>query len=96
MIKEINSRFDDYLISSKIRKKLLHQGFELVENDLLEFFLVHIKMSYYWFNKQELLQRAKDRHCNVGGKEKAAERYIVKKRCYEKKERNNYRNFSGK
>ena len=24
MIKEINSRFDDYLISSKIRKKLLH------------------------------------------------------------------------
>ena len=37
-------------------------------------------MSYYWFNKQELLQRAKDWHYNVGGKEKAAERYIVKKK----------------
>ena len=47
MVKEINGRFDDYLISSKIRKNLLHYSFELVENDLLQFFLVHIKMSYY-------------------------------------------------
>ena len=70
MVKEINGRFDDYLISSKIRKNLLHYSFELVENDLLQFFLVHIKMSYYWFNKQELLQRAKDRHYNVEEKKK--------------------------
>ena len=70
MVKEINGRFDDYLISSKIRKNLLHQSFELVENDLLQFFLVHIKMSYYQFNKQELLQRAKDRHYNVEEKKK--------------------------
>ena len=29
---------------------------------------VHIKMSYYWFNRQELLQKAKDKYHNDGGK----------------------------
>ena len=32
-------------------------------------------MSYYWFNRQELLQKAKDRYHNCGDKEKAAEYY---------------------
>ena len=31
-------------------------------------------MSYYWFNKQEILQKAKEKYDN-GGKEKAAEYY---------------------
>ena len=31
-------------------------------------------MSYYWFNKQELLQKAKEKYDN-GGKEKAAKYY---------------------
>ena len=35
-------------------------------------FFVHIKTSYYGFNKEELLQKAKDRYYNCGGKEKAA------------------------
>ena len=35
-------------------------------------FFVSIKMSYYWFNRQELLQKAKEKYDN-GGKEKAAE-----------------------
>ena len=30
-------------------------------------------MIYYWFNRQELLQKGKD--SNYGGKEKAAEHY---------------------
>ena len=29
-------------------------------------------MSYYWFNKQELLKKAKEKYGNNGGKEKAA------------------------
>ena len=29
-------------------------------------------MSYYWFNRQELLQKAKYRYHNCAGKEKAA------------------------
>ena len=33
-------------------------------------------MSCYQFNRQELLQKAKDRYYNFGGKEKAAKYYI--------------------
>ena len=29
-------------------------------------------MSYYWFNRQELLKKAKERYHNNSGKEKAA------------------------
>ena len=35
-------------------------------------------MSYYWFNRQELLQKAKDKHHYCGGKEETAECYITK------------------
>ena len=34
MIKDVNSRFDDYSISPKLRQILLHWGYE-VEDDLL-------------------------------------------------------------
>ena len=69
MIKDVNVRFDDYSISPKIRQILLQWGYELVKSDS---FVIHIKMSYYWFNAQELLEKAKDRYHNCGGKEKAA------------------------
>ena len=36
-------------------------------------------MSYYWFNRQELLQKAKDKYHNCGGKEKVNEYYIENK-----------------
>ena len=39
MIKYVNSRFDDYSISPKIRQILLYWGYELVESDLLWFVL---------------------------------------------------------
>ena len=68
MIKDV-VRFDDYSISPKIRQILLQWGYELVKSDS---FVIHIKMSYYWFNAQELLEKAKDRYHNCGGKEKAA------------------------
>ena len=35
-------------------------------------------MRYYWFNRQELLQKAKKKYDN-GGKEKAAEYYQANK-----------------
>ena len=41
--------------------------FALLKRDFILFF-VNIKMSYYWFNKQELLQKAKEKYGN-GGKE---------------------------
>ena len=44
-----------------------------------DFFFVHTKISYYFFNRQELLQKAKDRYRKGGGKEKAAEYFIANK-----------------
>ena len=48
MIKGAGSKFDDYLISPKIRQILLHLGCELTEK---EFFVDLIKLFY----KNELL-----------------------------------------
>ena len=77
LIKDANSRFDDYSFSPKIRQILLHRGYKLLENDLVKLFsltfFVHIKMIYYWFNRQELLQKAKDKFHNDEEKEKTPE-----------------------
>ena len=48
------------------------------------FFFVDIKMSYYFFNRHELLQNAKKRYHNFGGKEKAAEYCIANKEVLNK------------
>ena len=45
------------------------------------FFLHNIKMSYYWFNRQEILQKAKERY----SKEKAAECYKQNKEVIKEK-----------
>ena len=47
----------------------------------------------YWFNRQELLKKAKEK-CDNGGKEKAAKYYRDNKDAIEEKERNTYRNLS--
>ena len=40
---------------------LLHRGYELVKKEfVMIYFFVYIKMSYYWFNRKEVLQKAKD------------------------------------
>ena len=57
MIKNADSKFDDYSISPKIRQVLLHWGYELTE----KYFFIDltnqcIKMSYY------ILQKAKERY----------------------------------
>ena len=46
-------------------------------------------MSYYWFNKQEILQKAKKMY----SREKAAEYYLQNKKTI-KKTRDHYRNLS--
>ena len=51
-------------------------------------------MSYYQFNRQELLQKAKDRYHNFDGKEKAAEYYIQNKEVIKENAANSYRNLS--
>ena len=47
-------------------------------------------MSYYWFNKKEILQKAKGR-CS---KEKAAEYYLQNKEAIKVKLRNQYKSLS--
>ena len=47
-------------------------------------------MSYYWFNRQEILQTAKERH----SKEKAAEYYAPNKEPIREKSREHYKNLS--
>ena len=42
MTKDSGGKFDDYLISPKIRQILLHWGYELKKEDLLQFFLIKI------------------------------------------------------
>ena len=47
-------------------------------------------MSYYWFNRQEILPKAKKKY----SKEKAAEYYIKKKEAIKEKSKKRYRNLS--
>ena len=47
-------------------------------------------MSYYQFNRQEILQKAKERY----SKEKAAEYYLKNKEAIKEKARNHYENLS--
>ena len=47
-------------------------------------------MSYYWCNRQEILQKAKERY----SKEKAAEYYKQNKEFTKEKSRNCYKNLS--
>ena len=48
------------------------------------------KISYYWFNKQEILQNAKERYC----KEKTAEYYLQNTEYIKQKSRERYKNLS--
>ena len=47
-------------------------------------------MSYYQFNRQEILQKAKERY----SKEKGAEYYLKNKEVIKEKSRNCYRSLS--
>ena len=49
-------------------------------------------MSYYWFNRQGILQKAKERY----SKENAAEYYLQNKKVIREKSRERYKNLSQK
>ena len=51
-------------------------------------------MSYYWFNKQELLKKAKEKYHNNGGKEKAVKYCLDNKDILTGKAENVYRKLS--
>ena len=47
-------------------------------------------MSYYWFNRQEILQNAKE----IDSKENAADYYLKNKEAIKEKTRKRYKNLS--
>ena len=47
-------------------------------------------MSYYWFNRKEILQNTKERY----SKEKAAEYYLQNNEAIKEKLKNRYKNLS--
>ena len=47
-------------------------------------------MNYYWFNRQEILQKARERY----SKEKAAAYYLRNKEAIKEKSREPYKNLS--
>ena len=47
-------------------------------------------MSYYWFNRKEILQKGKEKY----SKENAAEYYLENKKAIKKKSKNRYKNLS--
>ena len=51
-------------------------------------------MSYYWFNREEVLHKAKKKHKNCSGKEKAAEYYKTNKDAIKERAKNRYKNLS--
>ena len=65
----------------RLRVRLINKIFFLEQN---------IKMSYYWFNRQEILEKAKKTY----SKEKAAEYYLQNKEVIKEKARNRYKNLS--
>ena len=50
----------------------------------------YLKMNYYWFNRQEILQKAKENY----SKEKAAEYYKQNKEAIKEKSKEPYKNLS--
>ena len=50
----------------------------------------HIKISYYWFNRQKILQKAKEKY----SKEKVVEYYAQNKEAIKEKSRECYKNLS--
>ena len=51
-------------------------------------------MSYYWFNRQELLKKMKEKYDNNSGKEKTAKYYRDNKDVLKEKARNKYKNLT--
>ena len=85
MIQDAGNKFDDFSISPKIIQILWHQVYELTEKDFVIGLTNQcIKMSYYWFNRKEILQKAKERY----SKEKAAEYCLENKKAIKEKSKN--------
>ena len=53
-------------------------------------------MSYYWFNREELLKKANEKYHKKRGKQKAGEYYRKNNEAIKEKARNKYENLTEK
>ena len=53
-------------------------------------------MSYYWFNRKDLLKKAKEKYYNKGVKKKAAKYYEDNKEAIKEKARKKYKIYTEK
>ena len=65
-------------------------GLWINEKKIIDLSKQYIKMSYYWFKRQEILQKAKEKY----SKEKAAEYYKQNKEAIKEKSRECYKSIS--
>ena len=56
--------------------------------------LFNIQIGHYWFDREEILQKSKEKYGNGGGKEKAAEHYERNNDILKEKARNRYKSLS--
>ena len=71
-------------ITMTMTMSMRNENYKLTEKNY--FLLACVKMSCYWFNRQEILQNAKERY----SKEKAAEYYSQNKETIKEKSREHY------
>ena len=60
------------------------------------FLFFNIKLSYYWFNREEVRQKANEKYRNCGGREKSAKYYRTNKDVLKEKSKHRYRDLSEK
>ena len=60
------------------------------------FCLLESNISYYWFNRDELLKKAKKKCHNKGGKERVVKYYQDKKEAIKEKARKKYKELAEK
>ena len=74
-----------------MKNNFAHWGYELTEKDsFIGSTNQCIKTSYYWFNRKEIWQKAKERY----SKEKTAKYYLENKEAIKEKSNKRYKNLS--
>ena len=89
MVKDVDGKFYYIGVTNKLKVIFYDFVFALIKKDFI--FFVNIKMSCYWFNKKELLEKAEEKYHTCGGKEKAAKYYQSNKDAIKEKAKNKYK-----
>ena len=93
MIKDVNGIFDDILFHLKLDKFYCIGVMNQLKMICYDLIFVHIKISYSWLNRQELLRKARERDIITVAVKKAPKYHIKNREFLSGKARKRYRNF---